>query len=653
MSILNISARALMANQTVLQTTGNNIANVNTPGYSRQSVTLETMQGQFTGAGYIGKGVTVATIERNYSEFLTRQAALAGSTSAGDATRAEKLKQLESLFPSGTSGLGAAVSDMLNAFSDVANAPTDLTARTVALTKADETASRMRSTAANLDDLQHGVTLDLSQKISAINILATGIAAVNDKIARATGNGQPPNDLLDQRDQLVRDVNQYVQTSTVMADDGTQSIFIGGSQALVMGVTAATLALGEDDFGDPNKTKLSITRTGMSFTLNEELMGGGEVSGLLRFQNTDMNEARNLLGRYALAVGSSMNDQHKLGLDLDGNAGGNLFTPTTFGSANVLAPATGNSSGYTLTLALQNNTKLAASDYEVAFTSNAGGTITRKSDSQAINFSYTQATGVFKFQATTDPTGGPYTGTDFDGLSVSAPATTAVAANDRFFLKPFSTAAGGISTEFSTPRALAVASPVSGSMGSSNTGSLQLTSLNALSSSISATPVTLTFTGANSYTRSDVAGTFTYVSGTAITGGGPPSTWSLTLQGNPKNLDTFTVQQMPAAYRNANAGNANALMALRDVAMFDGSSLTDGYASLIAQVGIRAMSADYAANVSSQIALTAEKDRTGISGVNLDEEASKLLQYQQAYQASAKMIQVANNIFDTLMQSFR
>ncbi|MBV5332932.1 flagellar hook-associated protein FlgK, partial [bacterium] len=321
MSILNVSARALMANQTILQTAGNNIANVNTPGYSR-------------------KGVNVVTIQRNYSEFLTRQAALASATSAGDATRAEKLKQLESMFPSGTAGLGAAVSDMLNAFSDVANAPTDLTARTVALTRANEMATRMRNTSTSLDDLQQGGTLELTQKISAINTLATSIAAVNDKIARAKGNGHAPNDLLDLRDQMVKELNQYIQTSSIAADDGTVGVFIGGSQALVLGTVASGVSLLKDNFSDSSKNKLAISRDGQVTSLNEEVLGGGEVAGLLRFQNTDLNEARNLLGRYALAISTSMNSQHQLGLDLDGNVGGNLFTPIDINTtANIRQPS--------------------------------------------------------------------------------------------------------------------------------------------------------------------------------------------------------------------------------------------------------------------------------------------------------------------------
>lgn len=637
--ILNVGTRALMANQIALQTAGNNIANVNTPGYTRQSAVMQTVAGQFSGSGYIGKGVEVSTIERIYSEFLTQQSALAGATSTADAARAEKLAQLETLFQGGANGLGAAVSDMLNAFSDVASSPTDLTARSVALTRVGETAQRISNTAASMGDLQQSLTQELKNKVNSINSLATGVAAVNEKIARAQGNGQTPNDLLDQRDQLVRELNKYIQTSSIPAADGTVGIFIGGSQALVLGNTSASLSLAKDDFGVPN-SKLSLTRSGQAITLNENTLGGGEVPGLLRFQNKDMAEARNLLGRYTVAVTTSMNSQHKLGLDLDGNAGGNLFTPVNIGaSANILAPqapATLNTGTATLGLAISDVSKFAASDYEINFTGPAAGNITRKSDGVITAFGAVPIT--------------------LDGLSITV--TAGAVAGDRFLIKPFSTSASNISAEFSSPRALAVASPVTGKMGASNTGSLQLTALAARTNPPTNVPVTLTFVSANSYTRSDYAGPlspFTFASGQAIEGSvpatAPLSQWSLTLQGAPKAGDTFQVGAQPNAFRNLNSGNATAMMNLRDVAMFDGASLTDGYAGLISQIGIRTQSANYAAGVSSAIADGLERDRTGVAGVNLDEEAAKLLQYQQAYQASAKVIQIAQGIFDTLIQT--
>jgi flagellar hook-associated protein 1 FlgK len=645
MGLLNVGTLALAANSVALQTTGNNIANVNTAGYSRQSVLMATVAGQYTGAGYVGKGVDIQTITRNYDQFLTRQSALATSTQAADVTRSDYLKQLSDIFQGGTTGMGASINDMLNSFSDVAGTPTDLTARTVVLTRVDETARRMRSASQNLDDLQLGITQALNEKISAVNTLATQIAQVNGQIALAQGNGQPPNDLLDKRDQLVRDLNQYVQTTSVKADDGSIGIYIGGSQSLVLGSDASTLSLTKNDFGDPQQSKVQINRNGINISMDENSLGGGEISGLLRFQNTDLVEGRNLLGRLTTAVTTSLNDQHKLGLDLDGNLGQQLFTSVSVN--NILAPAapaTTNSGTLLpsdLNLSTNDVSALIASDYQLNFTSGTDGSVTRMSDGAVIaNFTSLPVT--------------------FDGLTLdNTNLGHAPVAGDRFYLKPFSTAASSISREFSSARALAVASPIVGKMGTANTGSLQLSSLVARNNPATNVPVTISFISSSQYTRSDdVTSTpITYTSGTAIEGTllpTPPfSGWSLTLQGTPQAGDTFVVQDIKNTSLDVklNGGNATNMMNLRDAAMFDGAAMTDGYASLISQIGIRSQSANYSAQVSTNIATNAEKDRTGIAGVNLDEEAAKLIQYQQAYQASAKMIQIAQNIFDTLIQT--
>jgi flagellar hook-associated protein 1 FlgK len=639
MGLLNVGTRALQANQVALQTAGNNIANVNVPGYSRQRVVLETVAGQFTSSGYVGQGVGVQTIQRNFSEFLTRQSTLAASTQSADATRSDKLRQLEGIFSGGKEGLGASISDMMNAFSDVANAPTDMTARTVVLTRIDETASRMRAASQQLDDLQAGVAQELSQKVTAINSLAKSIAAVNEQITRVQGNGQEPNDLLDRRDQLIKELNQYVQTTSIKADDGSVGIYIAGSQELVLGSSASTVAIVNDDFGDARTSKLAVMRSGIPLKLDENLLGGGEVSGLLRFQNSDLNEGRNLLGRLTLATTTAMNAQHKLGLDLDGNAGGDLFSPAVFGNNNVMipkVPAILNTGAATLTLTVADSTKLAATDYEIQYTGATTGNITRRSDG-----------AVFAFDTALSATNS----ISIDGLDIAQAG--GAAAGDRFLIKPFTNSASTVTSVFSTPRALAVASPVAATMGTANTGSLQQISIAARSNPIAPAllGVVITFTGSNTYTRSDIGGAFTYTPGQAIEASiAPPlADWSLTLQGRPKVGDTVTVNTN--LYPTLSSGNATAIMDLRDVAMFDGAALTDGFAGLISQIGIRTQSADYAAKVSASIATNVERDRAGVSGVNLDEEAASLLQYQQAYQASAKMIQIAQNIFDTLIQN--
>jgi flagellar hook-associated protein 1 FlgK len=424
-------------------------------------------------------------------------------------------------------------------------------------------------------------------------------------------------------------------------------IFIGGSQALVLGTTVAPLSVTQDAFGDPLKSKLAITRSGQSIALDESTLGGGQIPALLKFKNNDLMEARNLLGRLTLAVTTSMNDQHKLGLDLDGKVGGNLFTPITFGGNNIIPKLVGNTGTATLGLAINDVTKFVPSDYQIDFTSPTTGNITRMSDGVVTAFPQTPPA--------TAPALATIDGLDFQDLSV---APNAPAAGDQFLIKPFSTAANAITSQFTSPRSLAVSSPVSVAATGTNSGSLTVTSLTAQNLATPIDNYTVKFTVAGGVTTYDVIDNTTattvasaqpYVSGQPITYA-PTGVagWSLTLTGAPADQDTMTVKPNP--FPSLSGGNATAIMNLRDKPMFDGANLTDGYASLIAQLGIRSQSADYTAQVSANLASTAEKDRAGVSGVNLDEEAAKLLQYQQAYQASAKMIQISQSIFDTLIQ---
>jgi flagellar hook-associated protein 1 FlgK len=295
-----------------------------------------------------------------------------------------------------------------------------------------------------------------------------------------------------------------------------------------------------------------------------------------------------------------------------------------------------------LQLGISDTTQFVASDYQVKVLSGTQVAVTRMSDGTTRTFDPTAA----------NPT--------FDGLTLTglASATT----GDRFLLKPFASAATNIAREFSTPSALAVASPIVGKMGASNTGSLQLASLRANINPPANMPVIVTFDTTGSPTKYSLSGPgpfpngtgpFTYTSGQPIESGDNPSAWTLTLQGAPQNGDSFTVQDIKSTNLDIklNGGNATNMLNLRDATMFDGAAMSDGYAGLISQIGIRAQSANYSATVSTNIAVNAEKERTGIAGVNLDEEAAKLIQYQQAYQASAKMIQVAQTIFTTLIQT--
>jgi flagellar hook-associated protein 1 FlgK len=629
-TLLNIGTSALLTNQQVLRTTGNNIANVNTPGYSRQDVKLEPNEGLYTGKGYYGAGVDAATVLRSHSDMLARQVQLTGSVAAADQTRLDQLKKLEDLFPGGPTGLGAAMGNTLNAFSDVANAPTDLTARTVVLARADELAARFRSVSDNLTNLRDSLQLELNAEVRLVNGLATRIADFNQQIRTQQGFGQPPNDLLDKRDELIRELNTHVQTTTIPAADGSVSIFVASSQPLVLGTTAATISLQPDAFGDPLKSKLTIQREGLTVVLEESTLGGGGLTGLLRFQNTDLADAGNLLGRMALGLGTVVNNQHRLGLDLSGNPAGNLFT---LGAIPDALPALANGGNASIQVAVQTNPSsgapaLAPSDYEVSFSSATAGAIRRVSDGQVTAFGSVPA--------------------QVDGLELQVSGTAN--AGDRFMVTPYRQVTKTMDVAFSSPRSLGVASPVVASAGVANLGSLTMQSLIPQQGNANlAQTVTLTFTSAGSF---DVSGLGTgdptgvaYVPGQPISYNG----WALTLKGTPQPGDTYTVQAN--AYPAIDAGNAYAMLAIRDLALFDGAATTDGYAGLMSDIGVRVQSAGFASGVSRSIANNAVSDNAAVSGVNLDEEAAKLLQYQQAYQASAKILQVSQTLFDTLIQN--
>ncbi len=629
-TLLNIGTSALLSNQQVLRTTGNNIANVHTQGYTRQTVKLEAVQGQYQGKGYDGGGVDAVTVLRNHSDMLTRQVALTGSIAAADEKRLEQLRKLEDLLPGGATGLGAAMGDMLNAFSDVANAPTDLTARTVVLARADELAARFRSAAGNMHNLRDSLRLELAEEVRMVNSLASRIANVNREVANALGSGHTPNDLLDQREELLRELNTHVQTTTIAANDGTLSVFVASSQPLVLGTRASSVALQPGDFGDPLRSKLTMQRDGVTAVMHEAMLGGGSLAGLLRFGNTDLADAGNLLGRMALALGTVVNQQHSLGLDLSGNPVGNLFT---LGPIPDALPALANSGGASVQVAVQASPAsgapaLAPSDYEIIFTGASTGSIRRATDGQVTTFSTVPA--------------------QIDGLDLQVTGTAN--AGDRFLITPYRQVIQNMDVAFASPRSLAVASPVVATAGTTNLGSLTLQTLLPRQADANlAQTVTLTFTGAGSF---NVTGTGTgNPTGVAYAPGQPISFngWSLTLKGSPQPGDTYTVQAN--AFPAIDAGNAHAMLAIRDLALFDGADTTDGYAALLSDIGVRVQSAGFASAVSRSIADTATKDQAAVSGVNLDEEAAKMLQFQQAYQASAKILQVSQTLFDTLIQS--
>ena len=620
---LNVAARALNTNQSVLQVIGHNIANANTVGYSRQSVSLSAVEGQQAGSGYYGKGVSINTVSRAYDAFLTKQANSTQTVAAADEVRYEKLQQVESLFPLGDGSLGTMLNGALNAWVDVQSSPSDATARQVVIDRADEFAARIRDTAARLSEIGETAKLQSAQVVDDINLLAEQVASLNDRIARATAGNAIPNDLLDQRDALVAQLGQKVKITTVGADDGSTTVFVAGSYPLVLGNSSARLSVERDPQDPDNRQVINFVQGRTKSSIPDDFLIGGEVKGLQDFINADMPNTRAELGRMALALAAVVNEQHNSGLNQSGALGGDFFTYSLKPVPDSSPPGLG--------IAVSDPAALAASDYEVTFTGATTASVKRLSD------------GVLFATA-----GLPLA---FDGLTLTQSANAT--SGSKFLLRPAADAALTLDVAIGHPADLAVASSVGLVAGAANGAGLTVEAVNQVSFPAGALPVSIAFNAAGQISLGGAAFQ-TFTPGTPMVVSG----YSITLRGTPTPTDTFSIAALgsvaAAGAIKFNGGNAHAMLALRDAVTFDGStSLSDGYVAVFSAVASRLSEAKFSAQFSSGQAASAETQRANQSAVNLDEEAAKLIQYQQAYQASAKYMGTAQSLFDTLMSAFR
>ena len=641
--------RGMTAATASLDVTGHNIANANVKGYSRQQANLETAAGQFSGSGFFGKGVNVTNVTRAHDNFLTMQATAAAALQAKDDSHSSQLQQLEKLFPAGEQGIGFALGDFLNAAVDLSNNPADSSARQVLLARASDVAARFRTASDRIGILQQGVTADLQAQAATLNGYAAQVAKINQQIAANHGVDQLPNDLMDQRDQLIKQMSGIMGVSTLQASDGTVSVFVGSGQSLVLGNESSQIVVNPDP-ADSSRSALSIKTAGESMALNADQLGGGSMAGLMTFQNDDLVDARNQIGQMAMAFASKVNDVQSLGLDLRdppqvGSALFNIGAPVAQANSNNARDGTG---AYiaNVSLTVSDASQLQASDYDL------------RPDGSGV-------AGQYKLTRLSDGLVRTVNdGDTVDGFKINV-GTPDLQSGDSFRLQPVGAAAAGMTRALDDVNGIAAALPVTATMGTANTGTASVNLLKVADHSIDPSlTASVSFTdGSGNYNWSltDSSGTVTS-SGTGTWTAGQPISlngFELTLNGVPASGDTLSVAK--TTFPASNNGNALALASLRDEAfvgrytMSDGSigggaTVTDAYAATMADVGVRVQSAKSAASISTAAQSDAESALASSTGVNMDEEASKLIQFQQAYQASAKVLQVAQSIFDTMLQ---
>lgn len=647
--ILSTGVSGLLAFQRSLATTSHNITNVNTEGYSRQRTNLATRIPEPTGAGFIGTGVKVSSVERMYNQFLAEQL----RTQTSNLTRLDSFHQLSSqvdnLLADPNAGLAPSIQQFFNAMQGVADNPSSIPARQVLLSQAESLAYRFQAIDQRLASLRDVVNTSVRNTVNDINTLSQSIAKMNQSIvlAQAQSGGQQPNDLLDQRDLLVRQLAERVPVTTVMQDDGAMNVFIGNGQVMVLGMDYNQLEVTPSDY-DSFTLRVALTTSAGPGPDVTDFLNGGTIGGLLSFRKDLLEPAQNALGRIAIGLSETINAQHQQGLDLNNELGGDFFGFVGVTDLATAAASTRNTGTAQITYQITDVSALTASDYRINY-DGANYTVVRMSDNSLI---------------------GTYAGPTIDipeeGLSLTV--TGAAVAGDSFELRPTRSAARDIRFLIDDPKLIAAAAPLRATETITNLGSAELNALD-VTATVNTDLATVLANGDVTLTYDDTIPD--YVLGGALSGNlstaYDPVTDSYNLglidpdydgitfrlSGVPLHGDSFTIS---ANYDGVgDNGNALKLAAIDGLPILAGGTTTfqNAYGQMVSDVGARTHQASVDLGAQEALVNQAEMALESLSGVNLDEEAANMLRFQQAYQATAQLITVAQSLFDTLLNAVR
>lgn len=621
-NLLNIGASGLNAAQVALTTVGNNISNVNTTGYSRQTVVQTEAIAQSAGNYTIGSGVDIQSVQRAYSDFLTT--ALWSSNSS--MSRASSYNDLATTLNSALSASGnlqGALDSFYAGFSTVANTPGVASSRQSLLGNASQLVTTFNTLGQQLTAQQSQVNAQIKTTVNSINTVASNLANINQQI-HAAGNNVP-NDLLDQRDNLVQTLSGYIGVSAYTQPDGTISVYASSGQALVSGNKSFDLQTGNNQY-DASRTEV-LDNTG---TVVTSKISGGTLGALLDYRGNVLDSVQNQLGQAAVALSGSVNDQQAKGLDLNGKQGGAIFsvpTPTVLAS-NL------NTGSASVSASISNVSQLTGSDYTLSY------------DGSNWNLKNTAGQSI----AMTANPDGTYSA---EGVTFALSGTAQ--AGDSFQIQPTRQAATGLSVVMTDPNDIAAAAALNATAAKANTGTGTIGAVTVTDPTNAAllSGATLSFPSANSYQVTDSAGNVlssgSYAPGQTISANG----WSVTPGGTPAANDSFAIGANSNGLNDTS--NALALANLADAKVLNGGtqSVIDAYGTLTTTIGT--VGSQAASNLTTQTSLynQAMSAQQSVSGVNLDEEAANMVKFQQAYQASAQIITTAQTIFSSLISAIQ
>ena len=639
MSMFSIGLSGLNAAQNALNTTSNNISNVYTPSYNRELTQL--------GEGRVGGGVRVDDIERQFNTYVANQLNNAKTQSSALSTYNNQVSQIDNLLADRDAGLSPLMQTFFSSLEDLASSPSDPASRQGVLGTASTLSAQFRSFDGYLQDMQSNINSQIKDEVTQINNSLEQIAGLNKEISLARARtGDAPNSLLNQRDHLVSELNERMDLRLNIQDGKTYNISLPNGQPLVTGTDSFKLEAVQAD-NDPQRTIVGYRDGGgNTVVLNESTIKGGTLGGLMSFRSETLDKTQNQIGQLAVSLSVAFNDQHKKGVDLDGELGGDFFElskPLGYsyqGNASEIA---------SVEFDTDNIDELRATDYTISYRNDAFS-VTRNDSGDEVDFTWDG--GVLSF----------------GGVNVAFESTPQN--GDKFEIQPVRRAGQDMKVAITDGDKIAAGDAgLDGEEGSSLTsfkhsGDLAVDDLKMSPGA---------FSNHKEYTlRLDSEGKLTVT---------PPDS-TIRIDGQPFDVDnsildleenktveidgmsfTLTSTSLPATDETATLTvteniiaasgdnrNALALQKLQSEAVVGGSaSVSSAYASIVSDVGNRAnitqVNLDARQGLTDQLRAVQQSE----SGVNLDEEAANLIRYQQYYMANARVIDTAGSIMDTIL----
>ncbi|MCA0911508.1 flagellar hook-associated protein FlgK [Marinobacter nauticus] len=675
--LIGIGLSGVLGHQTALNTTANNITNANTPGYSRQEVQFETQEGRRTGAGTIGSGVSVANIRRLADAYLSQQlredSTLFGEQNAFNA----ELTRLDNLLGGEDTGLNKALNNFFSAMQNAAEDPTSLPQRQLVLSEAQQLVNRFQGLNQEFIQQRESVKTQMQQGVKDANTLLKSIAELNLAISESPGlaQGREPLELMDKRDEKLRQLSELVSIRVTEVEGSQVNVSLSNGLSLVTGANAAEFAT-RSSAEDPTRLEFTLTSGGRTLLVNEQIQGG-KLGGLRAFDEMALKPAFDELGRLAIAISAAINHQHEIGMDLEGDLGGNFFSDVnSLAVQRSRVVPNGNNDRTTtgqLAVEITDSSQLPAGTWELQFSG----------DGRSYELIDTISGDTVKQGRLPDPVQSEI---NMPGFNIRVEGGE-FNAGDKYLIQPSRNAAENMQLNIRREEDLAFASPIRASASDNNLGTAEIgqgAMLNVRNPNTGALlpgfqsrgelangPLNIEFTNYDAATGTyDYEITDTPGNNVLETGSYDPKKVNVFFSDDPSDGSRYQGFQFemtgePAVgdefaidfNKNGVSDNRNAelLASLGTKNTLNGGSqnFTEGYAGLVEDIGVKTRQSQLDKDAGATLLEQSTNQRESVSGVNLDEEAGKLIQYQAAYNASAQVMSVAQDLFNTLLQSFR